>query len=283
MPTHWETTTSTPETSKIEKNKNLKPVFSPLIRGRATVKTELDLSDAAKVAMNPERYARDVFRDVPLEEMRAKLGADIYLGPNTRDSRSTASSATPSNASSSENAVTTKLTHYSSFQQGCQSQQQQASSPSSAKEQRIKALQRELALLQRGDGLSSGLDGAGGAEADKLLPRIISYHAEGARALDDIEQEMFQLGTMTMTRSSVFAHAPMGPARRARGGRRAKKATKGSDKRTRERKQESPRIRRLKKEKAQRREARAKRRAEAVDGGDVSSDTWSDHEEDEDA
>ena len=50
-----------------------------LVNGRNKVKTELDISDAAKVAMNPRRYATRVFQsEVNIEKLGLKLESRTY-------------------------------------------------------------------------------------------------------------------------------------------------------------------------------------------------------------
>ena len=69
MPTHWDV-----DQQQVKAN-----AAKPLVKNRRTMKTEIDLQDAAKVAINPERYAREVFASLEFEEVHALGLVEVQL------------------------------------------------------------------------------------------------------------------------------------------------------------------------------------------------------------
>jgi hypothetical protein len=163
MPTHWD----------VDQQQVKSKAAKPLVKNRNAMKTEIDLQDAAKVAINPERYAREVFASLAFEEIQAKLGRVIHLG----SSNTFKNSNTTTTTTNTLNYYTSRPLNNSTTQ-GTSSSNKTLLPLSGTKDDQILQLRSHLALLQ-------------GDEAPNALattyPKIISFHQEQASALNAIE------------------------------------------------------------------------------------------------
>ena len=146
-----------------------------LIQGRKTDQTEIDLRDAAKVAMDPQRYAKEVFSDIPMEEIRAKLGLKISSQRNMEN-------------------LPTVFGSPSSFSAKHEQNRKNSRKPQFFKEKTREELEREVFELRRQLAKVSGLHHRGSAmtsQTDQYVahPPTTIYSQSNNRSSSRIHQQ----------------------------------------------------------------------------------------------